>query len=136
MWRLDAIADAADLAVDRVLAVFNGAITLCAIGARGLWETSPELKLAAFPVLLALIGIPFGYSGYLSMTFKTATQMTACQGDLSAGVAAARGTPQQQFDAIQAAFTRSPAGYGNVDPPISNVDFVQQQHARWRDGNP
>ena len=106
--------------------------------------SSTALKIAVFAgavgfslaaVLAFALGLPLSYHGLVCMNFKTAKQMTDCRNDLYTGVAAARGMPQQQLDAIEAAFKRSIDCNSNVDPRISNLDFAKQQHQRWRDAS-
>lgn len=127
---LTALRDAVDEAADRLHLAFDTLITgLAGIG-HALWSMPDRLKLA---VLAFALGLPLSYHGLVWMNFKTAKQMTDCRNDLYAGVAAARSTPQQQLDAIEAAFKRSFDCNSNVDPRISNLDFAKQQHQRWRD---
>jgi hypothetical protein len=131
---LAAVRDAAADVTDRVHAVFDAVLsTLTALAgiARALWPRSPIFTLKALAFVLGIA--PLSYYGYMWMTFKPVKQMTDCRNDLYTGVAAARGTPQQQLDAIETAFKRSFDCNSNVDPRISNLDFAKQQRQRWRD---
>lgn len=129
---LAAIRAAVDDVADRVHLVFAALIAGLAGISHALWSIPARLKLTA---LAFLLGIPISYHGYVWMNFKTVKQMADCRNDLYTGVASARGTPQQQLDAIEAAFKRSFDCNSNVDPRISSVDFAEQQHQRWRDSS-
>lgn len=132
-WRewLDACGDALNDAADRVLDLGKGAVEVLGIVARAFWQASPEFKLKALGFLL---GIPLSYESYLWMTYKPAKQMVDCRNDLYTDAGITTGTPREQLDQIQAAGDRFFACQQGVDARIGSVEFIEQQHDRWRGG--